>query len=194
MIKRCPWTDVVKNLIRCSAQAMQLLRVAAEQIKCDLATSPSSSRTVTMPKLGDDEGMVFEARLNRVDLETIIGHLIRTTMTIVNQVIMKAHINEKKITCVVLVGGSSRLPLVQKSLRARFPSAAMRTDIDPDTIVAQGAALLAARIFFKQGEIVHDVAPLGLGIEVQGGIMSVSYDDDETTLTLRSMFVLLISR
>lgn len=165
----------IKKLIELCPQAIQQLRVAAETMKCDLAGAPVSAMSITMPRLGQyAEGMVFEARLNRIDLETIISPLIHRTMAMVAKVIEQTGINHHKITSVILVGGSSRLELARRLLRARFPSADMRTDFNPDTIVAQGAALLASQLMFKHGDLVHDVAPLGLGVGVQNDVMCVS--------------------
>lgn len=188
MMAQSALSSDIKNLILQCRPAIQRLRVAAEQMKCDLATSIQSSRAVTLPRLSaaHGEGLIFEARLNRVNLECITSPFIRKTMVLVDKAVSLSLIPLSKIKNVVLVGGSSRLLLVRSTLAKRFPHAIMRTELNPDTIVAHGAAMLAAQLLFNNGDLVHDVSPLGLGVRMRGDIMSVSDHHDTGRVRTRA--------
>lgn len=159
----------IKAQIQASASSMQLLRHAAEQAKCKLATDPFATIDVTMVNIGH-----FKASLSRLELNAIIGSRITETITMVSQVIGLARIQPNEVKYVLLVGGSSRLALVRSMLEEKFPQATVCADLDPDTVVAQGAAQLAAQLHYKEAGILQDVAPLGLGVAINGEVMSVS--------------------
>lgn len=168
------WASDIAHSIETSKPAVHQLLVAAERMKCDLATSYQSSLMITLPRLGF-EATTFEVKLNRVDLESILAPYMTRAMAIVVQTIKQAKIDDLgKIKYILLVGGSSRLQSVRTALKDKFPGATMCTDLNPDTIVAQGAAMLAAQLLTKEDALVQDVAPLGLGVGVEGDILSVS--------------------
>lgn len=155
---------------------MLLLRVAAERAKCELANEHIATVDVALSNM-EFQGN-FKAKLNRFELNSIIGPLIVETMTLVKKVLTDSTTSPNKISHVFLVGGSSRLQLVHKLLTEVFNGKEnlIRSHLDPDTVVAHGAAELGARLKFGQGATLYDVAPLGLGIATskRGSIMSVS--------------------
>lgn len=126
-------------------------------------------------------GIDFEATITRTQFDGICKKIVGSTIKLVKKALDEAKTGKRTglkpadIDHVVLVGGSSRLPLVQEKLRKHFGGKELNFGINEDEAVAHGAALLAAIL---QGEAaiakeVHlvDVAPLSLGIDVQNGTM-----------------------
>src|SRR5689334_18033530 len=155
------------------AAAHQRLREAAEHAKIDL-----SSRTATeinLPFLGANQNgpVHLETSLTREHLESMISDLVDRTLTSCVQVLTDAGKQPSEIDDIVLVGGSSRIPLVQQRVAAYFRKEPRRT-VNPDEVVALGAAVQAGVLSGEvKGLVLLDVTSLSLGVETHDGMTAV---------------------
>ncbi|CAF1489790.1 unnamed protein product, partial [Rotaria sp. Silwood1] len=124
------------------------------------------------------EGIDFYSTITRARFEEINDHLFRSTLEPVEKALHDAKMDKSNIHEIVLIGGSTRIPKVQKLLQDFFNGKELNKSINPDEAVAYGAAVQAAILTGDNSEdvkdiILLDVAPLSLGIETAGGIMTV---------------------
>ncbi len=148
--------------------------VSRDEVKQALATAREAKEALT-----DDEtweGILSldsgdsEHRLDRVTFEQLIDAKVARTIAIAASVLEDAGIGPKALDGIVLVGGSTRVPLVRAKVAAFFGRAPL-ADIDPDEVVAVGAALQAESLTVGSDTLLLDVLPLSLGIETMGGIV-----------------------
>jgi len=137
---------------------------SARRIKEALTDAESATGTL------DIAGGRSEHRLDRTTFETMIAPLVARTVRICENVIADAGVKPGDIAGVVLVGGSTRVPLVRARVEASFGKPPL-ADIDPDEVVAVGAALQARALTLGEGTLLLDVTPLSLGMETMGGIV-----------------------
>src|SRR4051812_11486864 len=155
--------------LRKDVKAMVRLKQAAEQAKMEL--SSMTATTIMLPFLAVKaaEPLSLETELTRGKLEELIGVMIRSTIEPVESALRDAKLDKSRITDVVLVGGSSRIPLVQSLLHDYFGKEARR-GINPDEAIALGAAVQAGlksgAISTERGIMITDVCPFTLGVEV----------------------------
>ncbi|XBH80707.1 hypothetical protein VPH35_106398 [Triticum aestivum] len=163
-----------KNDIRENPKALRRLRTACEKAKRVL--SSTTQATVEIDSLHD--GIDFYGAITRAKFEELNLDLFRKCIVHVEKCLSLAKMEKSQIHDVVLVGGSSRIPKVRELLKDFFQGKELCTKINPDEAVAYGAAVQAAILSGEGNEEVRDVllldvTPLSLGVETEGGEMSV---------------------
>jgi len=155
-------------------RAVRRLRTACERAKRTLSTTASA--TIEVDALFD--GIDFNSTLTRARFEELCSDLFRGCIDPVEKVLRDAKMDKSSIHDVVLVGGSTRIPKVQKLLSDFFNGKDLCKSINPDEAVAYGAAVQAAILTGDtsralEGIVLVDVAPLSIGIETSGKVMTV---------------------
>ncbi|XP_072165857.1 heat shock 70 kDa protein IV-like [Diadema setosum] len=163
-----------KKNLRNNPRALQRLRTAAERSKRSL--SGSSHACIEVDSLFD--GIDFRFDITRARFETLCSDLFKKCLDPVESAIVDAKINKEDINTVLMVGGSTRIPMIQKLLREHLDGKVLSKSINSDEAVAYGAAVQAAILSGDQSEEIqnvtlHDVTPLSLGVEIIGGEMSI---------------------
>ena len=172
--------------LRNDPYAMQRLRDAAENAKIEL--SQRQTTNINLPYITTDaSGPKFlNIDLTRAKLEQLISDLVESTMGPVKQALSDAKLEPKDIDHVLLVGGSTRVPLVQETVRKLLGKEADK-GINPDECVALGAGIQGAVLTGEAKDIVLlDVTPLTLGIETLGGIATKLIERNTTIPTRKS--------
>ncbi|XP_072166230.1 heat shock 70 kDa protein IV-like [Diadema setosum] len=159
--------------IRSNVRSLRRLRTAAERAKRTLSSSTQAS--IEVDSLF--EGIDFYTTITRARFEELCGDLFRSCLEPVQKALVDSKLDKKKIDSVVMIGGSTRIPKVQKLLRDYFDGKELNKSINPDEAVAYGAAVQAAILSGDQSEeikevLLVDVTPLSLGIETAGGVMT----------------------
>ena len=169
-------------------RAVQKLRKEVERVKRVLSTQHQA--TVEIEALYD--GIDFSETLTRARFEKLNMDLFKKTLGPVEKVLADADLKKKEIDEIVLVGGSTRIPKVQELLRDYFNGKELNRGINPDEAVAYGATVQAAVLSGKgQGSklddlLLLDVAPLSLGLETAGGVMTVLIPRNTTIPTKKT--------
>ncbi|KKR77968.1 MAG: Chaperone protein DnaK [Candidatus Curtissbacteria bacterium GW2011_GWA1_40_9] len=167
-------------------QAMQRIRDAAEKAKIELSTTNETE--ISIPYLTADSSgpKHLQTKLLRAKLEQIVGDLIEKTFEPVKSALKDSKVDPKTIDEVILVGGMTRMPLVQKKVQEYF-SREPHKGLNPDEVVAIGAAVQGAVLTGEMKEMVLlDVTPLTLGIETLGGVSTSLITRNTTVPTSKS--------
>lgn len=167
-------------------QAMQRIRDAAEKAKIELSTTAETE--VSIPYLTADASgpKHLATKLSRAKLEAVVAELVDKTFEPVKSVLKDAKIDPKKVDEVILVGGMTRMPLVQKKVEEFFGKEPHK-GINPDEVVAIGAAVQGGVLTGEMKEMVLlDVTPLTLGIETLGGVSTALITRNTTVPTAKS--------
>ena len=166
--------------------AMQRLKDAAEKAKKDL--SGMSTTQISLPFLsqGEDGPLHLELSLTRAKFEDLIRDLVESTKEPVRKALKDAKLSASDIDKVLLVGGSTRIPMVQELVKKELGKEPSK-GVNPDEVVAMGAAIQGGVLTGEVDDIVLlDVTPLSLGIETLGGVCTVLIPRNTTIPTSKS--------
>ncbi len=166
--------------------AMQRLKEAAEKAKIELSSSQSTD--VNLPYITADATgpKHLNVKISRAKLESLVEDLVQRTIEPCRIALKDAGIDVGSINDVILVGGQTRMPLVQKLVTEFFGKEA-RKDVNPDEAVAMGAAIQGAVLAGDVKDVLLlDVSPLTLGIETMGGVMTALIEKNTTIPTKKS--------
>lgn len=167
--------------------ALQRLREAAEKAKIELSNMISTS--INLPFITADETgpKHLEMELTRSRFEELAGDLIAATIEPVNQALKDCQMTIEDIERIILVGGSTRIPAVQEAIRKHFGGKAPDRSVNPDEVVALGAAIQGGVL---DGEVTDvlllDVTPLSLGIETLGEVFTKVIERNTTIPTSKT--------
>ncbi|EOG3620582.1 MULTISPECIES: molecular chaperone DnaK [Pseudomonas] len=166
--------------------ALQRLKEAAEKAKIELSSTQSTD--VNLPYITADATgpKHLNVKISRAKLESLVEDLVQRTIEPCRIALKDAGIDASKIDDVILVGGQTRMPLVQKTVADFFGKEA-RKDVNPDEAVAMGAAIQGAVLAGDVKDVLLlDVSPLTLGIETMGGVMTALIEKNTTIPTKKS--------
>ncbi|KAL2159750.1 hypothetical protein VTH06DRAFT_1883 [Thermothelomyces fergusii] len=177
-----------KRNLSTNARALRRLRTACERAKRTLSSSAQTS--IEIDSLY--EGIDFYTSITRARFEELCQDLFRSTLQPVDRVLTDAKIDKSQVHEIVLVGGSTRIPRIQKLISDYFNGKEPNKSINPDEAVAYGAAVQAAILSGDTSSkstneiLLLDVAPLSLGIETAGGMMTKLIPRNTTIPTKKS--------
>lgn len=152
--------------------APQRVREAAERAKCDLSAALETSINLPFIASGEQGPVHLEMVITRGLFEGLIKDLVESTRPLCDQVLQDAGLNHEDLETVVLVGGSTRIPLVRTLVEEAFQQEPVHS-VNPDEVVAMGAAIAGSVVSGQRKDLVLlDVISLTLGVETLGGVMA----------------------
>ncbi|MDJ0649489.1 MAG: molecular chaperone DnaK [Xenococcaceae cyanobacterium MO_188.B19] len=173
--------------LRNDKMALQRLREAAEKAKIELSSAPTTS--INLPFITADETgpKHLEMELSRSKFEELARGLIEQTLEPVKQSLKDADLSPDEIERLILVGGSTRIPGVQKAIQTVFPQMQVDRSVNPDEAVALGAAVQAGVLGGEVEDLLLlDVTPLSLGLETLGEVFTKIIEKNTTVPTSKS--------
>ncbi len=172
--------------LRNDRMALQRLKEAAEKAKIELSTTQQTDINLPFVTADASGPKHLNMALTRAKLEQLVGSLVERTMGPVKQALADANLGVDKIDEVVLVGGQTRMPLVQRQVQEYF-NRAPHKGVNPDEVVAVGAAIQAGVLGGQVNDVLLlDVTPLTLGIETLGGVATPLIERNTTIPTRKS--------
>ncbi len=181
-VKNSSGVDLSKDKI-----ALQRLREASEQAKKELSSATSTNISMQYLSMSENGPIHLDSKLTRAQFQQMTADLIERTKKPFEAVIRDAGIQLSDIDHVVLVGGSTRMPAVADVVRELTGGREPNKGVNPDEVVAVGAALQAGVIKGERKDVLLiDVTPLSLGIETKGGVMTKLIERNTAIPTKRS--------
>lgn len=172
--------------LRKDKMALQRLKEASEKAKKDLSGTLQAQISLPFISAGPEGPLHLEATLSRAQFDAMTKDLVDRTMIPVRNALSDAHLNPSDLDQVLLVGGSTRIPAVQEAVRNELGKEPNKS-VNPDECVALGAAIQGGVISGDVKDVLLlDVTPLSLGIETNGGVMTVMIPRNTTIPTSKS--------
>ncbi len=151
-------------------------RLTAEKAKCDLTNNPVTSLRIYLP----EEGIDYRSELSCEAFEALIGPLVERTIDHCKRALADANLTADSLHEIVLVGGSTRIPLVRQQVEEAFDRKP-HTELNPNQVIALGAAAQAQVLTGGRRDVLLlDVTPLSLGLETMGGAVSKMIERNST--------------
>jgi molecular chaperone DnaK len=172
--------------LRQDRMALQRLKEACEKAKCELSTTMQAG--INLPFITADASgpKHLDMTLSRSKLEQLVGDLVEKTVGPCQRALRDANLSPEGIDEVILVGGGTRMPLVQETVKKIFEKEPSK-GVNPDEVVALGAAIQAGVLAGDVKDVVLlDVTPLSLGIETLGGVMTRIIERNTTIPTKKA--------
>lgn len=162
--------------LRQDKKLLQMLREQAENAR--IALNLKESETITLndiPGEGDKK-FSFSIELSRKTFYGLVGDLMQRTLQVCDEAVQKARLTLAEIDGVIMVGGPTRMPIVKEFVKTYFQKEP-KGEIDPDQVVAMGAAIQGSSLVGDSSDVVLvDLTPLSLGIEISGGLVQKIID------------------
>lgn len=168
------------------SMALQRLKEAAEKAKKELSTAQETEINLPFITANQSGPQHLQIKLSRAKLDSLVGDLVDRTIEPCSQALTDAGHDPKDINEVLLVGGMTRMPLVQQKVGSYFGKEPNRS-VNPDEVVAMGAAIQGGILAGDVKDVLLlDVTPLSLGIETMGGVFTKLIDRNTTIPTRKS--------
>jgi molecular chaperone HscA len=169
------------NLQNLSVLDLQNIKLAAKEIKEQLTNKEFSEVKVNL------ENQKFNFKLDQKTFKNLSQNLIQKTISITQNLLEELDLEHDQIKAIILVGGSTRMPLIKEKLDEIFGAQKILNNIDPDKIVALGAAIQAEALTSRNSDnLLLDVIPLSLGLEMMGGMVEKIIERNSTIPTSAS--------